>query len=77
MPDHARGLLAALLGLLASLGADRLTANDIQPRLFTNVPVGTNFVTFAYTRSEGPPPRFEGAGTPRRVSVFYNSALII
>jgi hypothetical protein len=27
--------------------------NDIQPRLFTNIPVGINFLGIAYTRSEG------------------------
>ncbi len=41
------GMLAALLGPCAAF------ANDIQPRLYTNIPVGTNFLSFGYVRSEG------------------------
>jgi hypothetical protein len=40
------------LAVIAAL-AGVVRANDIQPRLFTNAPVGTNFASLAYTRSEG------------------------
>ena len=30
-----------------------VVANDVQPRLFTNVPVDTNFIALGYTRSVG------------------------
>jgi hypothetical protein len=33
--------------------ADASLAADVQPRLFTNIPVGVNFISLGYTRSEG------------------------
>ena len=42
------GCVIGVLLFSASAGA-----NDVQPRLFTNIPVGTNFLSFNYTRSEG------------------------
>ena len=45
LPAAASLLLIALAGSAA--------ANDVQPRLFTNIPVGMNFVSVSYTRSEG------------------------
>lgn len=42
------GCMIGVLLLSASAGA-----SDVQPRLFTNIPVGTNFLSFSYSRSEG------------------------
>jgi hypothetical protein len=42
------------VGLLIILCVPGISsANDIQPRLFTNIPLETNFVGLSYTRSEG------------------------
>jgi len=53
MTNRMRALLIIGLGTVAGFACGPLAANDIQPRLFTNVPVGTNFLGFGYTRSEG------------------------
>ena len=41
----------AITLLLVASGIAR--GNDIQPRLFNNIPVGVNFIGLSYTRSEG------------------------
>jgi hypothetical protein len=45
------GLACAVL--VSSAVSPSATANDVLPRLFTNVPVGMNFLRLGYTRSEG------------------------
>lgn len=42
---------AALFALV--LAATPAAANDVLPRLFSNVPIDMNYVSFAYTRSQG------------------------
>lgn len=50
--DSVRGF-ALLIGALCLTVCPALRANDVLPRLFTNIPVGTNFLSLGYTRSEG------------------------
>lgn len=47
-----RLLVPLAFSLLLTLPG-QAAANDVEPRLFTNIPVGTNFLAFSYTRSEG------------------------
>lgn len=46
-----RDFPAVLFALV--LTATPVEANDVLPRLFTNVPIDMNFATFSYVRSEG------------------------
>lgn len=39
--------------LCASLLAGQVIANDVEPRLYSNVPAGTNFLSLAYANSSG------------------------
>ena len=45
--------IAALAWLVLPALAGSAHANDVQPRLFNNVPVGLNFLGISYVRSEG------------------------
>ncbi len=45
-----RTILILLLGLVSG---NRLLANDVEPRLYSNVPVGVNFLTIGYASSQG------------------------
>jgi len=51
--DAARTLLRCLLPPLGLLPLLAWADNDVLPRMFTNVPVNTNFLSVGYTRSRG------------------------
>jgi len=46
-------LIGRVLWLAVLFAPGEVLANDVQPRLFTNIPVGLNFISLGYTRSEG------------------------
>jgi hypothetical protein len=43
----------ALLIIASALGAGPLAAQELEPRLFNNLPLGANIITLTYSRSEG------------------------
>ena len=49
--SHSLSLL--LYGAPMLLGSSQLVAQDLEPRSYTNVPVGESFLVVAYVRSGG------------------------
>jgi hypothetical protein len=50
---HARARVWCLLAAVATLAAGTATAQELEPRALTNLPVGTNFVVLGYAFSAG------------------------